>query len=124
MLCLPTRRSSDLSFEILRVSNRMGYRLLSSDPEPISLPEIISTIVVPGMIQWPQGNRPILLLPNCQTTGGYPRVAKIIEADMWKLAYVGPGDSIRFRWTTSEEAIYLSSYQEGQFEIAWRNLFS
>lgn len=118
------RTFENSSFEILRDSNRMGYRLLSSNPEPISLPEIISTIVVPGMIQWPSGNRPILLLPNCQTTGGYPRVAKVIEADLWKLAYVGPGDSLRFRWTTSEEAIYLSSYQEGQFRIAWQNQFS
>lgn len=118
------RTFENSGFEILRDSNRMGYRLLSSDPEPISLPEIISTIVVPGMIQWPPGNRPILLLPNCQTTGGYPRVAKVIEADMWKLAYVGPGDVIRFQWSTSEEAIYLSSYQESQFRIAWENLFS
>lgn len=114
----------DSDFTILRNSNRMGYRLQSSISKKIRLPEIISSIVTPGMIQWTPGNQPILLLPNCQTTGGYPRVAKVIEADLWKLAYTGPGDSIRFLWSTPDEARYLMEYQQGQFEIAWRNISS
>lgn len=110
-------------FTILRSSNRMGYRLEADFEEEIRLPEIISSIVVPGMIQWPPGNQPVLLLPNCQTTGGYSRVAKVIEADLWKLAYTGPGDIIRFQWVTQTEAQYLMRYQNGQFETAWAATF-
>ncbi len=110
-------------FVISRKSNRMAYRLDSTTESDQHLPSMVSSIVLPGMIQWPSQNQPILLLPNCQTTGGYPRVAKVIDADMWKLAYAGPGDSLRFKWVPYEEALYLRNYEMGQFTQAWNQTF-
>lgn len=110
-------------FVISRQSSRMAYRLESSMPAPTHWPSMLSVFVLPGMIQWPPGGRPILLLPNCQVTGGYPRVARVIDADLWKLAYCGPGDILRFKWTTCEEALYLRRYQMGQFSNVWNETF-
>ena len=111
------------TYSITRQSNRMGYRMETTSENKVDFPSMISSIVLPGMIQWPSANQPILLLPNCQTTGGYPRVAKVIDADMWKLAYVGPGDKIKFQWTTREEALYLRNYELGQFTRLWNDTF-
>ncbi len=111
------------SFTVSRNSSRMGYRLEVENKTDHELSSMISSIVLPGMIQWPAGSEPILLLPNCQTTGGYPRVAKVIDVDMWKLAYTGPEDRIRFNWTTREEALYLRNYKLKQFEQVWNQVF-
>lgn len=111
------------SFGISRNSSRMGYRLTTNQEYNHTMTSMVSSIVLPGMIQWPSGGEPILLLPNCQTTGGYPRVAKIIDADLWKLAYLGPGDHLEFKWTTREEAIYLRKYKTQQFTRFWNKLF-
>lgn len=113
----------DSTFLIHRDSNRMGYRLQTDDIRPVNPVPMLSSIVIPGIIQWPGEKDPILLLPNCQTTGGYPRIAKVIEADLWKLAYVGPGDDIRFQWTTRNEALYLKNYQQEQFIRTWKTIF-
>lgn len=111
------------SFMISRKSNRMAYRLESTITSDHPTSSMVSSIVLPGMIQWPSQNQPILLLPNCQTTGGYPRVAKVIDADMWKLAYTGPGDILRFKWVPYEEALYLRNYEMGQFTQVWNQTF-
>ncbi len=111
------------TFVITRQSSRMAYRLKSPVSAPSLLPSMLSVFVLPGMIQWPAGGQPILLLPNCQVTGGYPRVARVIDADLWKLAYCGPGDTLRLKWATLEEALYLRQYLMGQFSIAWNETF-
>lgn len=110
-------------FVISRRSNRMAYRLDSTTESDQLLPPMISSTVLPGMIQLPSQDQPILLLPNCQTTGGYPRVAKVIDADIWKLAYAGPGDSLRFKWVPHEEALYIRKYEMGQFTQVWNQTF-
>lgn len=111
------------TFTISRNSSRMGYRLENENKVDLELSSMISSIVLPGMIQWPSGGEPIILLPNCQTTGGYPRVAKVIDADMWKLAYLGPGDHLQFKWATREEALYLRNYKMHQFAQFWNETF-
>lgn len=111
------------TFTISRNSSKMGYRLENEKKVDLEFSSMISSIVLPGVIQWPSGGEPIILLPNCQTTGGYPRVAKVIDADMWKLAYLGPGDQLQFKWTTREEALYLRNYKMNQFEQFWNDTF-
>lgn len=113
----------DQPFTISRASNRMAFRLDSGVNPVFRDAKMISSIVLPGTLQWPAGGNPILLLPNCQTTGGYPRIGTVIDADMWKLAYLGPGDRIKFKWVTREEALYLRKYQMGQFTRSWNQTF-
>ena len=82
------------SFEIDSSSNRMGIRLngrLACDFQ-----EIASSAVVPGTIQLPANGEPIVLMNDCQTTGGYPRIGKVIDEDLGKLAQLRSGTKITF----------------------------
>lgn len=87
-------------------SDRMGYRLEGmrlelSDGAPS---EMISEAVVQGTIQVPSSGQPILLMADCQTTGGYPRIAHVITADLPLVAQVKPGGKLRFREVSHREA--------------------
>lgn len=85
-------------------SNRMGFRLdaqiLDFKPER----EVISSGVLPGTIQVTNSGRPIILMADAQTTGGYYRLAQVISADMDRLAQLRPGDEVWFSLATLEEA--------------------
>ncbi len=77
--------------------SRMGYRL-----EGLPLPfgesrDIISSAVLPGTVQVLPSGQPVVLLADAQTTGGYYRIAQIVDADLDRLAQLKPGDGLRFR---------------------------
>ena len=62
-----------------------------------SLPKIAEQDgLLPGVVQVPHNGQPIVLLNDAQTTGGYPRIACIIEADMYHLAQIPLGQPIHF----------------------------
>jgi allophanate hydrolase len=42
--------------------------------------------------------------PDGPTTGGYPKIATVIGADLWRLAQLAPGDTVRFRAVGAEDA--------------------
>lgn len=86
-------------------SDRMGCRL--NGPTLITEPigSIVSDGVVPGSIQVPGEGLPIVLMRDCQTTGGYPKIATVISADLDLMAQVRPGTAIRFAEVTLEEAV-------------------
>ncbi|WP_235550007.1 biotin-dependent carboxyltransferase family protein [Paenibacillus sp. Soil766] len=95
------------SFLVTSQSDRMGYRL-SSDPK-LELEaglsyEMISEAVIEGTIQVPSSGQPILLMADCQTTGGYPRIGHVITADLPLVAQVKPGGQLRFQEVTHSEA--------------------
>ncbi|KRE40690.1 biotin-dependent carboxyltransferase family protein [Paenibacillus sp. Soil724D2] len=94
------------SYIVTAQSDRMGYRLEGkklelSDGVPS---EMISEAVVQGTIQVPPSGQPILLMADCQTTGGYPRIAHVITADLPLVAQVKPGGKLRFREVSYREA--------------------
>ena len=64
-------------------------------------------------MQVPAGGQPIVLLADCQTTGGYPRLAHIISADVGRLAQALPGARLRFQLVAMAEAqaLYLAQQQ-------------
>ncbi len=85
------------SYQVTQKADRMGYRL-SGPAVPIreGLPNsIISEPVLPGSIQIPPDQQPIILL-NEQTVGGYAKIATIISWDLPKVAQAMPGDTIVF----------------------------
>ena len=53
--------------------------------------ELLSHGLLPGVVQVPHNGQPIVLMNDAQTTGGYPRIACIIEADMYHLAQIPLG---------------------------------
>ncbi|MBC3872423.1 5-oxoprolinase subunit C family protein [Undibacterium flavidum] len=77
-------------------SNRMAFRLEGDKLERESSSELLSHAVLPGVVQVPASGQPIVLLADCQTTGGYPRIATVIEADLWKIAQTPIGQHFCF----------------------------
>jgi antagonist of KipI len=65
---------------------------------------MVSQPVVAGSVQVPPDGRPIVLLAERQTIGGYPQIGHVISADLPKLARAWPGTRLRFREVTLEEA--------------------
>lgn len=82
-------------FSVSQSSNRMGIRLAGAKVQ-VQWHEMISSPVIPGIIQLPPGGEPIILHKDGQTIGGYPRIAKVADDELWRLGQVKPGDSIRF----------------------------
>lgn len=96
------------NFTVSNESNRMGYRLTPSFYDYNAPPEIISSGVVPGTIQVTHSGQLIILMNDAQTTGGYPRIANVISADLSRLGQKAPGDRIRFKLISFNEALGLS----------------
>jgi antagonist of KipI len=65
-----------------------------------------------GAIQIPGGGSPIILFVEQQTTGGYPKIANVISADLPSVGQLRPRDEIRFERVTFEEARALFQEQE------------
>jgi biotin-dependent carboxylase-like uncharacterized protein len=85
-------------------SDRMGMRL---DGRPIHHArgfDITSDAIAPGSIQVPGSGQPIVLLADRQTTGGYPKIATVISADLPALGRVPIGTRIAFERCTAEAA--------------------
>lgn len=96
------------NFIISSNSNRMGFRL---EGEPLFLlrqKEMLSSAVNFGTIQLLPDGQMIILMADHQTTGGYPRLAHVIERDLPLLAQLGAGDRVGFHLISVEEAENLS----------------
>ncbi|HEV2369212.1 MAG TPA: biotin-dependent carboxyltransferase family protein, partial [Acidimicrobiales bacterium] len=80
------------------VSDRTGVRL-TGRPVPIGRrPPLPSEGMVEGAVQVPPDGQPIVLLANHATTGGYPAVAVVVDADLPRLAQARPGTRVVFEW--------------------------
>jgi biotin-dependent carboxylase-like uncharacterized protein len=110
-----------LPWQLSPQSNRMGYRFMGQRLERNTDRELLSHGLLPGVVQVPHNGQPIVLLNDAQTTGGYPRIACVIEADMFHLAQIRLGEPIHFVQCTIEEA--LKARRDGLLyleQLAWR----
>ncbi|MED4906586.1 biotin-dependent carboxyltransferase family protein [Parageobacillus thermoglucosidasius] len=103
-------------YEVTTQSDRMGYRLQGQALERATNHEMISEAVTFGTIQVPASGQPIVLMADCQTTGGYPRIAQVISADLPILAQARPGDYIQFQKVSWQEAQRLYVEREQQMK--------
>ena len=88
--------------------DRMGCRLDGELIEHIKDGNIISDGIAFGAIQVPSAGKPIIMLADRQTTGGYTKIANVISADFRILAQLKAGDRVRFEKvsiTTAQEAL-------------------
>jgi KipI family sensor histidine kinase inhibitor len=92
------------AYRVEAASDRMGVRLSGAAVIRERAEELPSHGVVPGTIQVPPDGRPIILGADCQPTGGYPKIAHVIRADMPVLAQCAPGDVVEFVPVSHEEA--------------------
>ena len=97
-------------------ADRMGFRLDGPAIEHVSDYNIVSDGVVSGSIQVPGTGRPIVLMVDNQTTGGYPKIATVISADLPLVGRRRPGRTIRFSAVAVEEAEALRRAQEAALQ--------
>ena len=85
--------------------DRMGYRLDGPAIEHSSLgADIVTEPLMPGTVQVPASGRPIVMMKDAQTTGGYAKIATVVSADLPLLAQSRPGTRVRFRAVGVEAA--------------------
>lgn len=102
-------------FLISNQSNRMGYRLFGPELKRENNNDILSDSVAFGTVQLLPSGQLICLMADSQTTGGYPRIAKVIEPDLSLLAQMGPNSSFRFELISLEKAEKLYLQNESYF---------
>ncbi len=99
-------RFASTAFQRSPRGNRQGVRLDHDGAGFVmeGQPNIVSDLVLPGDVQMAGDGVPYVLLAECQTIGGYPRVGTVIPADLPKVAQAMPGAILQFQWLTVEEA--------------------
>ncbi|MFR3751976.1 MAG: hypothetical protein ACLTW9_05635 [Enterocloster sp.] len=84
------------TYKVTGDSDRMGYRLTGPCPEHVADGNIISDGIVMGSIQVPTSGQPIVMMADCQSIGGYTKIATVITADLPAIGQCKAGDEIRF----------------------------
>jgi len=102
----------DAEFRVSQSADRMGMRLEGPLLRHRRGWDIVSDAIVTGAIQVPGSGQPILLLADHQTTGGYPKIATVISADLPVVGRRHPGDAIRFAAVSIDEAEQLARDEE------------
>lgn len=91
-------------FTVSQEADRMGLRLSGPRLEHADGFNIVSDGIATGAIQVPGSGQPIVLLADHQTTGGYPKIATVISADLPAAGRLKPGDEIGFTAVSVAEA--------------------
>jgi biotin-dependent carboxylase-like uncharacterized protein len=84
------------TFVISKTSSRMGYRLIGPSIIDTQKHEMLSSAVTPGVVQWLPDGQLIILMRDCQTTGGYPRILVVEEHDINQLAQRCACNEVKF----------------------------
>lgn len=102
--------------------DRMGCRLKGPAIASKNGVDIISDGIALGSIQIPTSGTPIIMMADRQTTGGYAKIATVVRVDIPKLAQRTPGNKIRFREVTVEEAAKLYKKEERELKRFYRKV--
>ena len=114
---------TESNYLVTAKADRMGYRL-QGPPVPLisGMPEsIVSEPSMPGSIQIPPDEQPIILLVE-QTVGGYAKIATVISTDLSRVAQTTPGDTITFEKTDLKTAHHLYMEEKNKI-IKLKNCF-
>lgn len=87
-------------FIIDSLNNRMGYQL-QNKVQPLKKSEIITSAVIPGTVQLTPSGKLIILMRDCPTTGGYPRILQLTDIAINQLAQKKTGDTFKFDFESS-----------------------
>jgi len=99
-------------YAITNDSDRMGFRLQGPVLAHTFGADIISDATPLGVLQVPSSGQPMLLMVDRQTTGGYPKIATVITADIGLAGQLGPGDTISFEVCSRRSAMAALIAQE------------
>ena len=110
------QRFTGEAFAVSPDSDRMGVRLDGPELKRRDETDLISEAVAPGTIQVPPSGKPILLLGDCQTIGGYPKIAHVITVDLGVAAQLRAGDRVRFSEVSLQDSHRLLMERERDLE--------
>jgi len=99
-------------YRVTQQSNRMGLRLEGPIIEAPYSGHMVTEGVSLGAVQVPAGGQPIILFVEQQTTGGYPKIANVISADLASVGQLRPTDQIQFELVSPQMASALIREQE------------
>ncbi|WP_026792329.1 biotin-dependent carboxyltransferase family protein [Pleomorphomonas oryzae] len=99
------QRFLSVGWRVTAEADRQGCRLDGPELVRERRRELLSHGIVPGTVQVPPSGRPIVQLAEANTCGGYPKIATVIEADLWRLGQAMPGDALRFAVVDRAEAL-------------------
>ena len=104
-------------FRVGAQADRMGALLEGSELARRYRSELLSEAVVRGTVQLTNDGHPILLFGDCQTIGGYPKIAHVITVDLPVAAQLSQGDVVGFEEVTTREAIALFQARQRELEL-------
>ena len=107
-------------FTVSKLSDRMGMRLEGPKIENIVDTNIKSEGLIKGVIQVPPDGKPIIMLSDHGSIGGYPKIGTVISADYDKLVQLSPGSKIKFKEINLSDAETLFKL----YEMETQNLLS
>lgn len=110
------------TYRVSRNADRMGFRLDGPALAHRDGYNIVSDGIVTGAVQVPGSGQPILLLADHQTTGGYPKIATVISADLPVVGRRRPGSAIRFAAVEVAEAEAIRRQQDAELQKLIRQL--
>jgi len=99
-------------------SDRNGVRLKGEAVRPREQSELLTDGIPLGAIQVPPDGQPIILSVDQQTTGGYPKIANMIAADMHRVGQLRPRDEVRFAEVSIADAVRALREQEQSLKEA------
>jgi allophanate hydrolase len=111
-------RLAAAGWTVTPASDRTGLRLDGPELEHRGTAEIVSDGCLPGSVQVPGSRRPIVLLVDGGTTGGYPKIATVASADIGALGRLRPGAALRFELVDVTTAEALRRDLEAWFTAA------
>lgn len=109
-------------FKISTTSNRMGYRLEGVSLEKNKTNELLSSAVSFGTMQLLPSGQIIILMADCQTTGGYPRIGSVCSVDLPILAQCSAHQQLVFQKIPHDEAIHLQALQAASLRRLQRSI--
>ena len=106
------QRITNEPFTVSPDSDRMGIRFDTPELKRSDDVDLLSEAVAPGTVQVPPNGKPILLLGDCQTIGGYPKCAHVITVDLPVAAQLRAGDKVSFEEVSLAQAHQLLRERE------------
>lgn len=103
-------------YTVSSAADRMGYRMDGPKIEHLGGADIVSDAICLGAVQVPGHGQPIVMMADRQTTGGYTKIAVITGNSVARLAQRLPGESIRFRPMSQDQAIQEARAEAQEIE--------
>ena len=100
------------AYTVSEQSDRTGLRLKGEAVRPREQSELLTDGIPLGAVQVPQDGQPIILFVDQQTTGGYPKIANVIAADIHRVGQLRPRDEVRLVEVSIAEAVQALGEQE------------